>query len=511
VRNPTPTKREGAGAPPVPERFEPTPGLVVAGRYCVERVIGEGGMGIVVAATHVELDQPVAIKFLLPDAMRHPEVVERFLREARVAAKVNSEHVARVTDVGRMGDGDPEGVPFIVMEYLEGSDLGQRIAAGGRLPLDEACEIGLQACEALAEVHAAGIVHRDLKPSNLFVTRRSDGSPCLKLLDFGISKFTNHPDDSTADPALTATATIMGSPSYMSPEQLRSTKEVDARTDVWALGAVLYEAITGKPAFRGETVPQVCFLIGSSEPAPPSSLRADIPAGLERAILSCLDKNAETRATLVDLARALVDLAPERGRASLERVEAVLGAPRSKKKDVSIPVLPRTATAPEVARTQASWGDERKGKRRGGGPLVLLAVVAAGVFGVGVYTGQIDVKALRGQVGSAATAAGLPGATSAVGSVVASATAAVESLIPSALPALPSALPALPSAGVDLSPLPSPSASETADDEDEDVPADSASATASGSAAPPPRYAMPVHPHPRPKHYVHKPVHRRHY
>ncbi|MGD0528680.1 MAG: serine/threonine-protein kinase, partial [Polyangiaceae bacterium] len=310
MRDPTPTRPEGARA--AQERFEPKPGLVVAGKYRVERVIGEGGMGVVVAATHVELDQQVAIKFLLPEAMRHPEVVERFLREAKVAARVKSEHVARVSDVGRAtGEGaDDDGVPFIVMEHLEGSDLAATIAASGRLPLDEACEIGLQACEGLAEVHAAGIVHRDLKPSNLFVTRRSDGSPCVKLLDFGISKLSAAGGESTGDPALTATATIMGSPSYMSPEQLRSTKEVDARTDVWALGAVLYEATTGKPAFRGETVPQVCFLIGSEEPAPPSTLRPDIPAELERVLLACLDKKVETRATLVDLARALVHVAP---------------------------------------------------------------------------------------------------------------------------------------------------------------------------------------------------------
>jgi serine/threonine-protein kinase len=488
VRSPTPTKREGAVRRPAKERFEPTPGLLVAGRYRVERVIGEGGMGVVVAATHVELDQQVAIKFLLPEAMRHPEVVERFLREAKVAARVKSEHVARVSDVGKVEVDGGDEVPFIVMEYLEGNDLGAVIDVAGRLPLDEACELGLQACEALAEVHAAGIVHRDLKPSNLFVTRRSDGSPLLKLLDFGISKLTVRPDDESADPALTATATIMGSPSYMSPEQLRSTKEVDARTDVWSLGACLYEAMTGKPAFRGETVPQVCFMIGSEEPAPPSSLRADIPVELERALLSALDKKAETRATLVDLARAMVDLAPPRGRASLERVEAVLGAPPSKVKEPSVPVLPRAAA--EVARTQASWGDDRKRKRGGGGLLVLLAVVAAGVFGVGVYTGRIDVSSLRGPAKSAA---------STVTSVVASATAAMESAIPTALP-IPS---------LDLSPQ--PSASEAADDEDE-APADSAPASASATAAPPLRSPITPRSHtkPAPKHYVNRTVHRRH-
>ena len=492
MRTPHPTKREGAGAPPGPDRFEPTPGLVVAGKYRVDRCIGEGGMGVVVAATHVELDQRVAIKFLLPEAMRHAVVVERFLREAKVAARVKSEHVARVTDVGKV---EPDGIPFIVMEYLEGSDLGAMIESGGSLPLDEACEIGLQACEALAEVHAAGIVHRDLKPANLFVTRRADGSACVKLLDFGISKFTVDPDDGGANPALTATATIMGSPSYMSPEQLRSTKEVDGRTDVWALGAVLYEAMTGRPAFRGETVAQVCFLIGSEEPVPPSTLRADIPADVERAVLACLDKNAETRASLVELARALVDVAPPRARASLERLEAVLGEPPSTTKEASLPVQQRRAI--ETARTQSSWGDDPKRRRGGGGLLVLLAVVAAGVFGVGMYTGRIDVQSMRGPVKSVKSAA------SAVGSVVAGATAAVESAIPS----IPSTLP-VPT----FEPTPEPSASEGPDDED-DGPADSASASAGPGASAPPRSATPARQHvaPRPKHYVNKTVHRRHY
>jgi eukaryotic-like serine/threonine-protein kinase len=505
-RPPTPTKREGAGQPPPPERFEPKAGLVVAGKYCVEQIIGEGGMGVVASATHVGLDQKVAIKFLLPEAMRSEEVVERFLREAKVAAKVNSEHVARVSDVGKV---EPDGVPFIVMEYLEGSDLGAMIDAEGKLSIDEACEIGLQACEALAEVHDAGIVHRDLKPSNLFVTRRADGSPCVKLLDFGISKFTVHPDDETVDPALTATATIMGSPSYMSPEQLKSTKEVDARTDVWALGAVLYEAVSGRPAFRGETVPQVCFMIGSEDPAPPSSLRADMPPDLERAILACLDKKVDTRSTLVDLARALVVYAPPRARVSLERVEATLGAapaPPPKKRDVSLPVVPLATH--DAARTQQSWhGEEPKSKRKkkggsGATLLLFLVVVAAGVFGVGVYTGRIDVSAMRGE---------MTGAASAVGTVVASATAAVESAIPTALPSsipipLPSAIPIPSTLGsIEVVPPDSSASDETDEDDDDDAAADSATPPAASHLPPGHPQALPAHVVAPARHAPHKP------
>jgi serine/threonine-protein kinase len=519
---------------PAEQPFEPKPGLVVAGKYRVDRIIGEGGMGIVAAATHVELDQHVAIKFLLPEAMRQEEAVERFLREAKVAAKVKSEHVARVSDVGKL---EPGGVPFIVMEYLEGSDLGALIAEQGKLPVEEVCEIALQACEALAEVHAAGIVHRDLKPSNLFVTWRADGSPCLKLLDFGISKFTVHPDDAGVDPALTATATIMGSPSYMSPEQLRSTKEVDARTDVWALGAVLYEAVTGKPAFRGETVPQVCFMIGSEEPAAPSSLRADVPPELERILLACLDKNAETRATVVDLARVLVVYAPPRAHASLERIEAVLGAPPGPKPprrtQPSAPLMRPTQPA-ETARTQASWHDDKRRsvRRTGRVPLAFVALVAMAIGAVCVYTGAIDISTLRGRFAHA---------TNEVGSAVASATAAAQSAVPapsslralpSALPPLPSALPALPSA---LPALPSsipipglggsldfgPDSENEADDEEEteDAAAPAAPPSATSPGAPPhnstpltpgplPRPAPTKHT-PRPHHVVNRTLHKR--
>ena len=368
----------------------------------------------------------------------------------------------------------------------------------------------------------AGIVHRDLKPSNLFVTRRADGSPCVKLLDFGISKFTVHPDDESVNPALTATATIMGSPSYMSPEQLKSTKEVDARTDVWALGAVLYEAVTGKPAFRGETVPQVCFMIGSEDPAPPSSLRAEVPHELEQVILACLDKKAETRATLVDLARVLVVYAPPRARVSLERVEATLGAPPAseppppRKKEASLPVV-RLATH-EIARTQSSWHEDkqRKRKRGGGGALLLLALVAAAVFGVGIYTGRIDVSAMRGEVSSA---------TSAVGSAMSSATAAVESAMPS-IPAMPSmppipSIPAIPSAfpstlpssigSIEVVPVPEPSGSEATDDDDDDAPAESATPVASAPWRPYPTPHPSVRHTGHPKHGGYRPVHKKHY
>jgi serine/threonine protein kinase len=422
VRSPAPstglpTRRDGAKEVPARRvRFQPTLGLVVAEKYRIDEVIGEGGMGIVVSATHVGLDQRVAIKFLLPEAMRSTDAVERFQREARIAAKVKSEYVARVSDVGAVDDG----TPFLVMEHLEGADLGAILRRDGPLSVEEACEITLQACEALAEVHAAGIVHRDLKPSNLFVTRRADDTPCIKLLDFGISKLTDAGADGD-DPALTATATIMGSPAYMSPEQLRSTKEVDARTDVWSLGAVLYEAVTGRGAFRRETLPQVCAMIASEDPAPPSSVRDAVPPALERAILACLVKEPERRSTLVDLARGIVDLAPERARVSLERVEAMLGtdgpAPKAPPRLRQLSQAAQAITARSASKRQEERQEERReelreerkeerGRRDGTRWPLLLLLVAVGVVGAGVATGRIDLHKLGGQVSGATS--GMP-------------------------------------------------------------------------------------------------------
>jgi len=489
--------------------FEPKAGLLVAGKYRIERVIGEGGMGIVVAATHEGLDQKVAIKFLAPEAIRNPEVVERFMREAKVAAKVKSEHVARVSDVGRV-DGS---TPFIVMEYLEGADLSGMIDAHKPLPIDEVCEIGLQACEALAEVHAAGIVHRDLKPSNLFITRRADGSPCLKLLDFGISKFTTSPGDDGADPALTATATVMGSPSYMSPEQLKSTKEVDARTDVWSLGAVLYEALTAKPAFRGETVPQVVAMIASEEPATPTGIRAEIPAEIETAVLACLVKNADERSSLVGLARTLVRHAPERARPSLDRVESVLGAERSQK---SMPIV--SVRQPEIARTQSSWGEEDKARKRGGSStLMLLGMLVVVAVGVAVYSGKIDfLRSLAGQSASATSSAkgAQPGPSPSASSTtitVPPIPSSITAPIVSAAEAIGSALAsAASSAAPAASAAPAGSAQDEADagddgsDDDDEEPTATPAAGSVNGGQPTPRPVYPAHPS-QPKHVQPKP------
>jgi len=230
------------------------PGEILAGKYRVERVLGWGGMGVVVAAHHLELDQRVALKFLSPQALASAEIVARFAREARAAVRIKSEHVARVTDVGQLDNGSP----FMVMEYLDGVDLSGWLAQKGPLPAEQAVDFVLQACEALAEAHALGIVHRDLKPANLFCIRRADGNLSIKVLDFGISKVTA-PGASSSSPDMTGTTVIVGSPFYMSPEQMFSSRGVDARTDIWSLGVVLFELLTG--ALRFESIAELAVAL----------------------------------------------------------------------------------------------------------------------------------------------------------------------------------------------------------------------------------------------------------
>jgi len=300
----------GKGTAPV------QPGDVLAGKYVVDGVLGVGGMGVVVSAHQTQLDRRVALKFLLPVACEVPGAVARFLREGKAAARITSEHVARVIDTGML-DG---GAPYLVMEYLEGSDL----AALGRLAWADAVEYVLQACEAIVEAHTLGIVHRDLKPANLFLAKRADGTPLVKVLDFGISKVEG---GSRRD--LTTASMLMGSPRYMSPEQMLSAKDVDMRTDVWALGVILYELVTGKPVWEADTVHGLSALIAT---APAPLLRAsapDAPAALESVVARCLTKARDERVgSVADLALALEPIAPERARASIERILKVAGRER---------------------------------------------------------------------------------------------------------------------------------------------------------------------------------------
>ncbi len=282
----------------------PRAGEVVAGRYRVEGILGEGGMGVVLAARQLELDRPVALKVMWPDTLDDREAVERFLREARAAARLRSEHVIDVLDAGRL-DG---GAPFIAMELLEGRDLDAELAERGPLPVAEAVDYVLQASRALAEAHEHGMVHRDLKPANLFRTTRPDGSPLVKVLDFGISFLPGPREGSRGASRLTATGSLLGTVHYMSPEQAMSPRSVDGRSDIWALGVILYELCTGALPFDGDSLPDLVGKIMKQEPARPRSHRPDLPEHVERAVMACLAKDREARPrTIAELAALLAE------------------------------------------------------------------------------------------------------------------------------------------------------------------------------------------------------------
>ncbi|HRI62661.1 MAG TPA: protein kinase [Polyangium sp.] len=277
--------------------FNPNPspasipvGSIIADKYRVERVVGKGGMGVVVAARHIKLHESVAIKLMLNDELCNRESVERFLREARACSKLrNNEHIVRVTDVDTL----PNGLPYMVMELLEGKDLDKLLKDHGVLPIHDACAHLIQACEALGEAHQKGIIHRDLKPQNLFLTRRPDGSPCIKVLDFGISKHTFMEESGNMD--LTRPSDILGSAYYMSPEQARSSRSVVPQSDIYSLGAVLYKLLTGRAPFPRKTMLEVYEALLTESPPLPSQFRKEIPAGLESIIMRCLDKKIELR------------------------------------------------------------------------------------------------------------------------------------------------------------------------------------------------------------------------
>ncbi len=263
-------------------------GDVIAEKYRVVEVVAMGGMGIVVAAEHLQLGQKVAIKVLLPSELtEEPHAVARFLREARAAAGLTSDHVVRIYDVGTL----ESGLPFMVMELLRGQDLRRIVKTQGPLPVEVAVDYVRQACDAVGEAHDLGIVHRDLKPSNLFLAQRRDGSPLVKVVDFGISKALA--ESGAAAVELTTSSVMMGSPLYMSPEQVRDARSVDHRTDIWSFGVILYQLLTGKPPFNGDSLPAVCAAIAADTPSPIQ--RADVPVGLIRVIGKCLAKDPAAR------------------------------------------------------------------------------------------------------------------------------------------------------------------------------------------------------------------------
>ncbi len=289
-------------------------GHVILGRYEVTDILGTGGMGCVMAARDLELNRPVAIKFLLPSLRDRPEIVSRFEREARTCVRLRNEHVVDVLTVEKVN-----GVPFMVMEYLRGHDLGSVIRRNGALPLAESVDLLLQACEAIAEAHSLGIVHRDLKPANLFVTTGSNGRPLIKVIDFGIAKST-----SADDLVSTAHTVAMGSPVYMSTEQFASASDVDERSDVWSLGVTLYEMLSGTPPFSGDSVQDVYAAIRRGKYSPLSERRPDIPAPIEQVLSEALAIDRDERLPSVkSFAAKLASFGTHRARASYACIEDI--------------------------------------------------------------------------------------------------------------------------------------------------------------------------------------------
>jgi serine/threonine-protein kinase len=310
------------------------PGDVIGGKYRLDAILGRGGMSVVYRATHLELDQPVAIKVLSAEALVLPGYVQRLKREARAVSKIRSEHVVRVHDIGQLeaSPGIPA-VPYLVMEHLSGMDLADLVRKRGPLPIRMAIECILQACEALAEAHALGIVHRDLKPANLFLTECADGSPCIKVLDFGISRMSQR----YGLTSLTDPGTVLGTPSYMPPEQMEGSASLDCRSDIWALGAILYELLTGKTPFGHDALPKLFVRVMRSPTPKASHLRPSVPAAIDAVIARCLSRDpAQRYPSVAHLATALSAHIPN-ARAAARRVTRVFDRRRSEESGISTP------------------------------------------------------------------------------------------------------------------------------------------------------------------------------
>jgi serine/threonine-protein kinase len=347
------------------------PGAIIDGKYRVDGIIGRGGVGLVVVATHLAMKQRVAIKMIRDDVPMQRELLDRFHREARAASMIRSEHVARVLDVGRL----PTGRPYIVMEYLEGEDIEHAVARGP-FPFTTAVDLSLQACEALAEAHRAGIIHRDLKPANLFLTRRADGAPLVKVLDFGISKI--QPLTAARAPGGVETTSIMGSPGYMAPEQMKSTRDVDARADVWSLGAVLYEMVVGTPAFGGANMIEILNAIAACNPVPASHRQQGVPPAFDAVLGRCLTREPDHRfESVAELAVALQPFASPAAAGLAERAVRISQEPLPALDEPAFVALrsePRPSSLTVVTPARRTLSRQRK---------VIVAAVAVGCLAGG--------------------------------------------------------------------------------------------------------------------------------
>jgi eukaryotic-like serine/threonine-protein kinase len=356
----------------------PGPGDVIAGRYAIIEELQGGGMGVVMAARHVVLDRPVAVKLLRPEHAAHSDARERFLREARLAAQLVSEHTARVIDVGETN----RGIPYLVMERLEGRSLAE-ILDDRALGVSEAVDFTLQALEAVAEAHRRGMVHRDLKPGNLFLIQGTDGCPRVKVLDFGIAKSLG--DDLVGK--LTSVGDVLGTPSYMSPEQIRDSSAVDHRSDIWNLGCTLYELLTREPPFQAAALLSLCAKVIGDAPPSLCARNEEVPTSLEAVVSRCLEKSPARRYPDVGaLAEALEPFASNGGRLLVPRIRGILGRGQTAPTPAARSTRPRDARPPmlDTLAISATWLPRRP-------PVALwvgVAAVAAVVVGSWVLSRQ---------------------------------------------------------------------------------------------------------------------------
>jgi serine/threonine-protein kinase len=400
-------------------------GTILLGKYRVERLIGQGGMAAVYLAHHELLQQDVAIKVLLPEVAVRPEMAARFVNEARAAVRLRDEHIAMVMDVGRLEDESA----YIVLEYLEGHDLEETLESGGPLPWQHVVDYVLQALEAVAQAHSLGIVHRDLKPANLFLAKRHNGGTIVKVLDFGISKITN----ASSDMSVTSTKTMLGSPAFMSPEQLRSAKKVDLRTDIWAVGVIMYHLLTGAFPYEAESVGELFAAVLEQEPRAIRASRADVPEKIEAAYRRCLSRNVDERfQNVADLAAALEPIASADAKMSIARIRKTLSVIASSS---STPMRAKTPSLAEVAPTlavgtstttsRASWSESVATPKKSGG-VPRGALIGGGVAVLALIGVVGFVVSQHGSTAATATTSQLP--TTTVTAATTTATAVVTTI-----------------------------------------------------------------------------------
>jgi len=324
--------------PTGPREEEVPEGALLAGKYRAQRVLGAGAMGVVVQVATLEGTEILALKFLRPSVARDPSAAARFRREAEAAGRIESPHVVKISDVGELDTGSP----YLVMEFLEGITLDAHIADGKRLPADQACDLALQIAEGLAAAHAMGVIHRDIKPANLFVTHGPNGDELVKIVDFGVSKILDPQGPAAAN--LTRTQTSVGSPLYMSPEQMRSARNANFRTDQWSLGAVLYRMATGHLPFDAKSLPRLCAQVLEADFVPITTRCPELPAEFATAVERCFRLSpADRYPDIAGLAEALVPFATPAGRERAIRCRALLSGDASR---ITAPVPSVETTKP---------------------------------------------------------------------------------------------------------------------------------------------------------------------